>query len=68
MNAPQKQPSPSRAASENKTAKAEPEQGLPATPVQKVFIVVLGLYILSLIWLTLSHHWYGVLPNWLDPH
>jgi hypothetical protein len=68
MNAPQKQSSPSRAASENPSAKAQPEQGLPATPVQKVFIVVLGLYILSLVWLTLSHHWYGVLPNWLDPH
>jgi hypothetical protein len=68
MNAPQKQSSPSRAASENPASKAQPEQGLPATPVQKVFIVVLGLYILSLIWLTLSHHWYGVLPSWLDPH
>ena len=68
MNAPQKQSSPSRAASEKQPAKAQPEQGLPATPVQKVFIVVLGLYILSLIWLTLSHHWYGVLPKWLDPH
>jgi hypothetical protein len=68
MNAPQKQSSPSGAASASQAAKAQPEQGLPATPVQKVFIVVLFLYILSLVWLTLSHHWYGVLPKWLDPH
>jgi len=68
MKAPQKQPSPGRATSENQSAEAQPEQGLPATPVQKVFIVVLGLYVLSLVWLTLSHHWYGVLPKWLDPH
>ncbi len=68
MNAPQKQSSPSRPASEKQPAKEQPEEGLPATPVQKVFVVVLGLYILSLIWLTLSHHWYGVLPKWLDPH
>ena len=44
------------------------EEGAPATLVQKVFIVVLYLYVLSLVWLTLSHHWYGVLPQWLDPH
>ena len=56
MNAPEKQP-----------AKAQPEQGAPATLGQKIFIVVLYLYILSLVWLTLSHHWYGVLPKWLDP-
>jgi hypothetical protein len=24
--------------------------------------------VLSLVWLTLSHYWYGVLPKWLDPH
>ena len=40
----------------------------PATPGQKIFIVVLYLYVASLIWLVLSHHWYGVLPTWLDPH
>jgi hypothetical protein len=43
------------------------EEG-PATLGQKVFIVVLYLYVLSLFWLTLSHNWYGVLPRWLDPH
>jgi hypothetical protein len=68
MNAPQKQSSPSRAASESQSAKAQTEQGLPATLGQKIFVVVLFLYILSLVWLTLSHHWYGVLPKWLDPH
>jgi hypothetical protein len=68
MNAPQKQSSTSRAGSDNQSAKAQPEQGLPATLAQKIFVVVLCLYVLSLIWLTLSHHWYGVLPNWLDPH
>jgi hypothetical protein len=68
MNAPQKQSSPSRPASESQAAKAQPEQGLPATLGQKIFITVLFLYVLSLVWLTLSHHWYGVLPNWLDPH
>jgi len=35
---------------------------------QKVFIIVLYLYVASLVWLVLSHHWYGVLPTWLDPH
>ena len=40
----------------------------PATLGQKIFIVVLYLYVASLIWLVLSHHWYGVLPTWLDPH
>ena len=39
-----------------------------ATVGQKIFIVALWLYVLSLIWLVLSHNWYGVLPNWLDPH
>ena len=46
------------------TADKEP----PATLGQKIFIVALWLYVLSLFWLVLSHHWYGVLPNWLDPH
>jgi hypothetical protein len=68
MNAPQKQSSPSRAASENQSAREQPEQGLPATLGQKIFIFLLFLYVLSLLWLTLSHHWYGVLPKWLDPH
>jgi hypothetical protein len=44
------------------------EQEPPATLGQKIFIVVLYLYVASLIWLVLSHHWYGVLPTWLDPH
>ena len=26
------------------------------------------LYALSLVWLNLSHYWYGVLPKWLAPH
>ena len=68
MNAPQKQASESRAASEDQSNKAQADQKLPATPVQKIFIVGLYLYLLSLVWLTLSHHWYGVLPKWLDPH
>jgi hypothetical protein len=68
MNAPQKQSAPSRAASQDQSAKASPEEGLPATLVQKIFIVGLYLYVLSLLWLTLSHHWYGVLPKWLDPY
>jgi hypothetical protein len=68
MKAPQKQSSPGPAASENQPAKAQPENGQPATLVQKIFIVGLYLYVLSLLWLTLSHHWYGVLPKWLDPH
>jgi hypothetical protein len=68
MNAPQKQSSLSCAASENQSAKTQPEQGQPATLAQKIFIVGLYLYVLSLVWLTLSHNWYGVLPKWLDPH
>jgi len=68
MNAPQQQSSLSSAASENQPAKAQPEQLLPATLVQKIFIAGLYLYVLSLVWLTLSHYWYGVLPQWLDPH
>jgi hypothetical protein len=68
MNAPQKQSSPSRAASEDQSAKAQPEQELSATLVQKIIIVGLYLYVLALVWLTLSHNWYGVLPKWLDPH
>jgi hypothetical protein len=68
MNAPQKQSAQSRPASEGPSTKAEPEQQLPATLTQKIFVTVLFLYVLSLVWLTLSHYWYGVLPNWLDPH
>ncbi len=49
-------------------AKPPAEEGAPATLGQKIFIVILYLYVLSLVWLTLSHHWYGVLPKWLDPH
>jgi hypothetical protein len=68
MNAQQKQTALSRAASEVQSTKAQPEQELPATLGQKIFIVGLYLYVLSLVWLTLSHYWYGVLPIWLDPH
>jgi hypothetical protein len=68
MNAPQRQSSLSRAASENQPAKAQPEQEQPATLGQTLFIAGLYLYLLALLWLTLSHHWYGVLPNWLDRH
>ncbi len=68
MNAPQKQGSQKGAAPQSQAAKSPPEQAGPATLGQKVFIVVLYLYVLSLVWLTLSHHWYGVLPKWLDPH
>lgn len=50
------------------TPPAQPEAEPPATLGQKVFIVALYLYVLSLVWLVLSHHWYGVLPTWLDPH
>jgi len=68
MNPPQMQSSLSRAASENKPAKAQFEQEHPARLAQKIFIAGLYLYSLALVWLTLSHHWYGVLPSWLDPH
>jgi hypothetical protein len=68
MNAQQKQTPLSRAASEERPTKAQPKQELPATLVQKLFIAGLYLYLLSLLWLTLSHNWYGVLPKWLDPH
>jgi hypothetical protein len=68
MNAPQKQSPLSRPASEDQSAQAQPEQELPATLGQKLCIAGLCLYVLSLAWLTLSHHWYGVLPKWLDPH
>ncbi len=68
MNALQKQASQSRPAPEGQSPKAQPEQGLPATFGQKMPMAGLFLYVLSLVWLTLSHHWYGVLPKWLDPH
>jgi hypothetical protein len=55
-------------APEKQADKAQDEQNAPATLGQKIFITVLFLYVLSLVWLTLSHYWYGVLPNWLDPH
>jgi hypothetical protein len=57
-------------APKKEAAGAKPPAGEagPATLGQKIFIVVLYLYLLSLVWLTLSHHWYGLLPNWLDPH
>ena len=68
MNAPQKQSTLSHAASANQPAIAQPDQQLPVTLVQKILIAGVYLYLLSLVWLTLSHHWYGVLPKWLDPH
>lgn len=49
-------------------APVQVDQEPPATLGQKIFIAVLYLYVLSLVWLVLSHHWYGVLPTWLDPH
>ena len=67
MSTPQTQSSPSRATSDQFN-NAQPEQELPATLGQKAFIVGLYVYVLSLAWLTLSHYWYSVLPNWLDPH
>lgn len=68
MSASEKQSSAGRPAPDKQPAKAQPEQNAPATLGQKIFITVLFLYVLSLVWLTLSHHWYGVLPKWLDPH
>ena len=68
MNAPRTNNAQGRAASDRRAVKAQPNPALPATLGQKVFIVGLYLYVLSLVWLTLSHYWYGVLPNWLDPH
>lgn len=50
------------------TAPAPNSEEPPATLSQKLFLVGLYLYVLSLVWLVLSHHWYGVLPAWLDPH
>lgn len=67
MSAPEKQSPASRAASDKQPAKGQSEPNAPATLGQKVFIAVLFLYVLSLVWLTLSHHWYNVLPRWLDP-
>jgi uncharacterized ion transporter superfamily protein YfcC len=34
----------------------------PATLLQKIVVVVLGLYLISLIYLVLSKHWLAVLP------
>jgi hypothetical protein len=49
MNAQQKQTSLNRAASEDQSTKAQPEQQLPATLVQKLFIAGIYLYLLSLV-------------------
>jgi hypothetical protein len=68
MDAPQNQSSLSRAASGNQPAKAQPLQEQSATLGQKICIAGLYFYVLSLVWLTLSHNWYGVLPKWIDPH
>ena len=68
MSASHKQSSQIRPESEGQSANAQPDPGRPATFGQKIFMAVLFLYLLSLVWLTLSHHWYGVLPKWLDPH
>jgi hypothetical protein len=57
-------PAKEGAAAQPGPAEKEP----PATLGQKIFMVALYLYVLSLVWLVLSHHWYGVLPSWLDPH
>jgi uncharacterized ion transporter superfamily protein YfcC len=53
---------------EQRSSSAAPGTEPPVTLGQKIFLVVLYLYVASLIWLVLSHHWYGVLPTWLDPH
>jgi len=60
--------SPAAATDAGSPAPARIEEEPPITLGQKIFIVVLYLYVASLIWLVLSHHWYGVLPTWLDPH
>ena len=54
-------------AGEISSSAADAEAPAP-TLGQKIFVAVLYLYVASLIWLVLSHHWYGVLPAWLDPH
>ncbi len=68
MSAPREQDSQKRAESEKKSVTRQAEPQLPATLGQKIFLVVFCGYVLSLVWLVLSHHWYGVLPKWLDPH
>ena len=68
MKGPKKPSVQSRAVSESQPDQAPLEPDQPATLTQKIFIAGLYLYLLSLVWLTLSHHWYGVLPRWLDPH
>ena len=67
MNASQKHVSQNRAESEKQPDKRQPEPELPATLGQKILVVALYCYLLSLVWLVLSHNWYGVLPKWLDP-
>ncbi len=67
MNLPKKQLSVSRALSLQESRNERSGEGAPATLGQKIFVIGLYLYLLSLVWLTLSHHWYGVLPKWLDP-
>lgn len=46
---------------EAKPAKKGDDQQ-PATFWQKVIVVCLGMYLISLIYLVLSKHWLGVLP------
>ena len=60
--------SPAAPAATDNPPPVQADQEPPATLGQKIFIVALYLYVASLVWLVLSHHWYGVLPTWLDPH
>jgi len=68
MSKQQATDSPAGAGATGNLPGATTDQEPPATLGQKIFIVVLYLYVASLVWLVLSHHWYGVLPTWLDPH
>jgi hypothetical protein len=68
MNVPKVPLAQNRAASGKQSIQRQPEPEAPATFGQKLFLVVLYGYMLSLVWLVLSHHWYGLLPKWLDPH
>ncbi len=47
----------------NRTTPAKEGDDLqPATLLQKIVVAVLGLYLISLIYLVLSKSWLGVLP------
>lgn len=44
------------------TTSEDKGNGQPATFLQKIVVVILGLYLISLIYLVLSKHWLAVLP------